>query len=676
MSVHVSDVETTSRNATTLAEVQSRSSSAQVGQLEAQEGAKTMETAVPQTPEPSSSLSFWNRFQELHHLPSWAGSVIVHLALILTMASIVVGDRVQKALTSMDAALVQDEAVEELVILEDPNDADRELAVGEVASLSVSGSSSRVGLEALVTAASSESKGFETEFVIVKKTPSTAMIPSESVIDTDLSIGNRLKGESARPVADYGEALNQLAKEILAQLAKRRVTVLWMFDESGSMKDDREEIRKQFDEALETIAERVPAEQLRAGDLEHAVIGFGDELHFVSGAPQSQSDAIGRAIEAVPIDDSGEERTMEAIVGTLDTYTSAIPKDRKILIVLATDESGDDGKGVELALEALNRNEASLFVLGRQSILGNHRVRLLYTDPVTKDHYWPVIRRGPEAAGLELLQWDGLYKVRNDEQPSGFAPYELARLAKETSGIFFQLPNEEGLRSRPRGEKAFSIDLLREYEPDLRTRAEYQSDIASSPLRRTLVQIIMQTKEAEFGFNYGFPVNYAELFEAINAEIPRVNAQLATLLDLENQLRSLESERDRENERRWQANYDLMLAMIVAFQVKAYEFRSCIQEMGTRAEQGRLIPKNPTLPGVRDTDWVLVHSPKPHAPVRETGKKAAEAKRLLNLVIERHPDTPWADLALITLNRGLSCQWRERNRHPDYDERRKLVPKF
>ncbi len=46
-------------------------------------------------------------------------------------------------------------------------------------------------------------------------------------------------------------------------------------------------------------------------------------------------------------------------------------------------------------------------------------------DPVTKDVYYPVIRRGAETADFENYQWDGLYD-RWDEQPSGFAPYELA----------------------------------------------------------------------------------------------------------------------------------------------------------------------------------------------------------------------------------------------------------
>ena len=43
--------------------------------------------------------------------------------------------------------------------------------------------------------------------------------------------------------------------------------------------------------------------------------------------------------------------------------------------------------------------------------------------------------------------------------------------------------------------------------------------------------------------------------------------------------------------------------------------------------------------------WVIDHSRDRKAPKAETEKKYAEAERLLKKVIERHPNTPWADLA-------------------------------
>ena len=66
----------------------------------------------------------------------------------------------------------------------------------------------------------------------------------------------------------------------------------------------------------------------------------------------------------------------------------------------------------------------------------------------------------------------------------------------------------------------------------------------------------------------------------------------------------------------------------------------------------------------------------PKAPKEETSKKYAEAQKLLRLVIERHPKTPWADLAQDELNRGLSVGRTEWTHSPKYYERNKLVPKY
>ena len=159
---------------------------------------------------------------------------------------------------------------------------------------------------------------------------------------------------------------------------------------------------------------------------------------------------------------------MHAIDLVIGHYQGIIKKDRKLLIVLVTDESGDDGGYVEEAHQSVVNRGVPIYVIGRQSLFGYSTAHLLYIDPVTKDHYWPTIRRGPETADVELLQWDGLHE-RWDEQPSGFAPYELARLTKDSGGIYFLLPSEENMRVRQR-EKAYRIADLKEYVPDYKGR--------------------------------------------------------------------------------------------------------------------------------------------------------------------------------------------------------------
>ena len=161
------------------------------------------------------------------------------------------------------------------------------------------------------------------------------------------------------------------------------------------------------------------------------------------------------------------------------------------------------------------------------------------------------------------------------------------------------------------------------------------------------------------------------MIPAANEAGAQATERLNVLLAIQKRLEQMQKLRDREPDKRWQAHYDLMLAQIVAYQVKAYEYRACLAEM----VQTRPKPSKPPSPQL-SIEWDLVHSPEPKAPKEQTAKKYAEAIRLLKRVIELHPKTPWADLAQDELDRGLSVRRGEWHHSPKYHERAKLVPKF
>ena len=266
----------------------------------------------------------------------------------------------------------------------------------------------------------------------------------------DLSGGGKIAGDPIFDVTEIGVALDQLAREILRHLKDHKLTVVWLFDESASMQDDQQIIRQKFDRVSSELKINVEPGKKSAGALNHAIVGFGQGIDYILEKPREDIDQIGRAIKNLKIDSTGIENTMQAIREVVEHYAAVIRNDRRLLIVLVTDESGDDGADVEEARQALTKYHVPLFVIGRQSLFGFPYAHHRYVDPVTKDIYHPLIRRGPETADLELYQWDGLYD-RWDEQPSGFAPYELARLTKDSGGIYFVLPSEEFMRVRRRG---------------------------------------------------------------------------------------------------------------------------------------------------------------------------------------------------------------------------------
>ncbi|MFI5454330.1 MAG: vWA domain-containing protein [Isosphaerales bacterium] len=628
-------------------------------------------------------------------IQAWGVSLVVHVAIlsVLAAATFTSQDAIKKIL-NFDSALASyaNGEQESLPIYADPDNIPRDRAIGNE-------HASTPGEPALVVAG--EGEGEEGGGVIVasgvgsgrpSNTPRVRGVGKGRINEgssmpgvkvdglggspltllpvapaADLGGGGMIAGDPIFEVKEIGVALDQLAREILRHLRDHKLTVVWLFDESISMQDDQKAILEKFDRVSSELKLNVEPSKKSALALTHAVVGFGQGIDYVLEKPREDIDQIGRAIKHLKVDSTGIENTMHAIREVVEHYANLIRKDRRLLIVLVTDESGDDGTDIEEARQALKKYKVPLYVIGRQSLFGYPYAHHRYVDPVTKDVYHPMIRRGPETADLELYQWDGLYD-RWDEQPSGFAPYELARLTKDSGGIYFVLPSEEFMRIRQR-EQAYSITRLKEYLPEYDNRLTYMEKRNSSPMRQLLHAIVLEGKN--FIYLREFPIEPPKMVQAALEEGEKATIKLNALLDIQKRLEDHGKMREREPEKRWQAHFDLMLAQTVAFQVKAYEYRALMASIAKAPP----VPKGQPRADLMIT-WVVNHSKKPLAPLNQTAKKYAEAERRLKEVIVRHPKTPWADLAQDALDRGFSVQLDEWHHNPNYYERAQFVPKY
>lgn len=619
-------------------------------------------------------------------LPAWVVSVGVHVSLLSALALAGLAPEVAPRLAELDAAMVDTSLsaaqAEELVhVYADPTNLPRDLASAEVTTtpglgggLTAIGAPSNTPRVAMATSVGERSSLPSVE--VVAPMSGLALKPPSSLLTRTIGggMGGLVAGDVTRATVGVGEALDQLAREILRELQRSKLTVIWLFDESKSMKDDQQAIKEKFDRITSELVLHSDPEHKDNLALTHVVAGFGKDLHYEQAQPTDEIERIARAIDHLKVDDTGAENTFHAIEAVIRRYGGLIGKDHRLLIVLVTDESSDDGDYIENARQTAVSRNVPIYIIGRQSLFGRADVTLPYRDPVTGDMYWPTIKRGPETAALECLQYDGLHG-RWDEQPSGFAPYELARLTKDTGGIYFLLPSEEELRAQiHQREKAYSMQTLKEYVPDYESRNAYGARVGKSVLRRTLFEIIQQTRE--YGFRRHFPVEPAALAPALVAELPKVEQQLVLLGAIEKRLRALQPERDRDPEKRWQAHYDLILGQIAAYQVQAYEYGATVSEMGRLLQAGQLVPKTKPVPGQLIVEWVVDHGRDLRAKKENTGKQIEVATRLLNLVIERHPNSPWSDLAKDELARGFGCGWSEYSHTTKRDERAKFVPKF
>ncbi|MFO0892360.1 MAG: hypothetical protein U0790_24875 [Isosphaeraceae bacterium] len=639
-----------------------------------------------------------SRVRLRHLLPAWCVSLMVHVVILSALAAATFSNQdAARPFVSFDSALadLRNGELQEAPILAEPSNIPRKEAVGTVrggpeedaapemiADGGPEGDAGDGGGTVVGTAFGAVPPSQTPRFLGrgrggINEANSLPHLKLEGMARSPINtlppnpaanlIGVGVGGDPTFHVKTIGEGLDQLAREILLRLKEHKLTVVWMFDESISMKDDQRAILNQFDRVSADINKNIEPGKKAAGALAHAIVGFGKNSNYVI-KPTVDMDEIGRGIKKLPEDHSGVENTMQAIRETVEVFAGiAKEKDRKLMLVLVTDESGDDGADVEEARQALAKHKVSLFVIGRQSLFGYPFAHHRFQDLVTKDVYHPLIRRGPESADFEIYQWDGLYD-RWDEQPSGFAPWELARLTKDSGGMYFLLPSEEFMRVRQR-EQAYSSEQLREFRPEYDNRLRYVQNRTASPLKRSLYEIISETKK--FIYRREFPIDSAEQARAAAEEAEKAGAKLKALLAVQEHLEKLKGLRDHEPSRRWQAHYDLILAQTVAFQVKAFEYQALMVQL---AERPRTPSKQPT-PDL-SIDFVVDHSQKPLAPQGLTAKKYAEARRLLDDVIARYPNTPWADLAKDTLARGFSVVFNEWHHNPEYAKRAQFVPKY
>ena len=142
----------------------------------------------------------------------------------------------------------------------------------------------------------------------------------------DLGGGGRIAGDPLFDVKEIGVALDQLAREILRHLKDHKLTVVWLFDESTSMQDDQKTIYQKFDRVSSELKLNTEPQKKGAGALNHAIVGFGQEIDYVLDKPRDDIDQIGRAIKHLKIDSTGTENTMQAIREVVEHYAYVVQK--------------------------------------------------------------------------------------------------------------------------------------------------------------------------------------------------------------------------------------------------------------------------------------------------------------------------------------------------------------
>lgn len=465
---------------------------------------------------------------------------------------------------------------------------------------------------------------------------------------------------------DYDQAMDRITQEILNKLAKRKVLLVWVFDESDSMTDDREEITLRIDRVYQELGLTAASKN---NALLTAVTSYGAGFNIQTKQPTSNPAEIIAAINAVPTDPTGEERMCRAVTASISQYQRfAESQDRQMMCVLVTDESGDPASNhaeLEQTIQTATASRTPIYVLGREAVFGYPYAHIRWTDPQTKYTAWIRIDRGPESPYPEQLQVDGFHR-RFDAHPSGFGPYEQSRMARQTGGVFFMLPSPEA-NLVGRDTRDYDPDTMRAYLPDLSSRDAYAAERDKHPMRAMLWKVITDLNPYDKRLEqlvqvrlHDWPIDRAAYAREADLQIDKAQNLIKYYAQAQQALEGVAKYRDRDPSIRWRANFDLAHAQTIAYQARLYDYVAYVAAFVQTPKPIKNIlgPSRPT----NEWDGVLVA--RTLANKEDVAALRHRSAALYRQLAQDYPGTPWAARAEAELARPFGLEFREGHEQP------------
>lgn len=292
----------------------------------------------------------------------------------------------------------------------------------------------------------------------------------------------------------------QLAGDLLSIARDGDAIVVWMMDQSVSMQRDRQAMASQLLQTLQSI------EADDSSKMMHYVVAFGDGVRLIRDST-IKGYAAANSIASLPVDPSGVENTFQAVEWCLDNLFSSFRwlkgGEKQKLLVIWTDESGDDYPRLEQTIQRCLMANVRVDIIGPSAVLGAQTGYSAYQHPDDGKVYYLPVHRGPDSSfpqKLSLGYWHRGVPFNYDESfqgpwqgrsqnyggsnleslLSGFSPYALTRLARQTGGRYT-------IYDRPGDRSPFRVEKLADYLPDYRSIQEILFDLQNQPLRKLVL---------------------------------------------------------------------------------------------------------------------------------------------------------------------------------------------
>ncbi|MDA7980142.1 MAG: VWA domain-containing protein [Pirellulales bacterium] len=424
-------------------------------------------------------------------------------------------------------------------------------------------------------------------------------------------------------------AVDRLTHEIARNLEERDVLVVWLMDASGSLTQERAEVADRLNRVYQELDQlgAVTDEALLS-----SVIQFGEQMNVLVNPTDNGADVV-KAIRNVQTDESGVENVFQTIDAAVQKYKAHVGRDkRKLMLVVWTDESGDDYHALENAVATCQRFNASVYSVGPSAMFGKEEGTVPYVHPEDGNTYYLPISRGPDALRQEQIQLPFWFRgSQHRNLNSGLGPFALTRICQSTGGIYF-------IKDDPAERNQFELDVMMSYTPEYDSASEYLSRARRSKFRSAILKSVDMTMQREFKgtprleFEPRGATYYNELREA--QELVAYNMPIVDAALLPFGRNGMERLYAQEPSARWRAWYDYNRGRLLAMWARCYEYNwRCAELKGLSRE----------FVEEKSNRWRFL--PAEEYSGSETRNAAEEARRLLTRCIENNPGTPWATLA-------------------------------
>ncbi len=177
-------------------------------------------------------------------------------------------------------------------------------------------------------------------------------------------------------------------------MEERPTLVVWLFDASGSLTRRRQEIRERFTKIYDElgIVQKMREEKMTKREREQerlltSVFSFGQKVELLTEQPTSNLSEITDAIDSIEMDVSGIEQVFTAVYLAADKYKSyrssrgGNGEARNVMMVVVSDERGDDAIGLEKTIEVCRKFAMPVYVMGVPAPFGREYTYIKYVDP-------------------------------------------------------------------------------------------------------------------------------------------------------------------------------------------------------------------------------------------------------------------------------------------------------